>query len=127
MTFFVFLLFCLYCFVTDAFTLFSSNVDLLRCRKTALATSLQNGNEKEPLLLRAAKGEKVERLPVWMMRQAGRHMAAYRKICETHKTFRERSENVDIATEIRFFSCFFSFTFLILLFLQFTAMEILWC
>ena len=30
--------------------------------------------EKEPLLLRAAKGEKVERVPVWMMRQAGRHM-----------------------------------------------------
>jgi hypothetical protein len=28
----------------------------------------------DPLLLRAARGEKIERIPVWMMRQAGRHM-----------------------------------------------------
>jgi uroporphyrinogen decarboxylase len=55
---------------------------------------------QDPLLLRTARGEKVERVPVWMMRQAGRHMKAYRDLCQKHKTFRERSENADIATEI---------------------------
>jgi len=38
-----------------------------------LSAAVADG-EQEPLLLRAAKGEKVERVPVWMMRQAGRHM-----------------------------------------------------
>jgi hypothetical protein len=55
----------------------------------------------DPLLLRVARGEKAERTPVWMMRQAGRHMKAYRDLCAIHKTFRERSEIVEVATEIR--------------------------
>lgn len=55
---------------------------------------------KDPLLLRAARGEEVERVPVWMMRQAGRHMQVYRDLCKVHKTFRQRSEQADVATEI---------------------------
>ena len=35
-----------------------------------------------------------------MMRQAGRHMKVYRDLCKVHKTFRDRSENADVATEI---------------------------
>ena len=31
------------------------------------------------VLLRAARGEKTERTPVWLMRQAGRYMADFRK------------------------------------------------
>lgn len=74
--------------------------------------SVEPTASSEPLLLRAAKGEKVERTPVWMMRQAGRHMKVYRDLCATHKTFRERSEIPDVATEIRsvwnsLVSCFF--------------------
>jgi len=55
---------------------------------------------KDPLLIRAAKGEKVERVPVWMMRQAGRHMKVYRDLCKDYPTFRQRSEITDVAVEI---------------------------
>lgn len=54
----------------------------------------------EPLLLRAARGEKVERTPVWMMRQAGRHMACYRALVSKYPTFRERSETPDVSLEV---------------------------
>jgi len=55
---------------------------------------------KDPLLIRAAKGEKVERTPVWMMRQAGRHMAEYRDLCKKYPTFRQRSEIPEVAVEV---------------------------
>jgi uroporphyrinogen decarboxylase len=35
-----------------------------------------------------------------MMRQAGRHMQAYRDLCEEYPTFRDRSETPAVATEI---------------------------
>ncbi len=54
----------------------------------------------EPLLLRAARGETVERTPVWMMRQAGRHMAAYRALVSKYPTFRERSEIPEVSLEV---------------------------
>ncbi|XP_020595834.1 uroporphyrinogen decarboxylase [Phalaenopsis equestris] len=54
----------------------------------------------EPLLINAIRGEKVERPPVWLMRQAGRYMKSYQMICEKYPSFRERSENVDLVVEI---------------------------
>jgi len=54
----------------------------------------------DPLLLRAARGEDVERTPVWMMRQAGRHMKVYRDLVSKYPTFRERSEIPEVSTEI---------------------------
>ena len=55
---------------------------------------------KTPLLLRAARGEIVERPPVWMMRQAGRYMKAYRDLREKYPSFRQRSEIPDVAIEV---------------------------
>mmetsp|Transcript_141 Transcript_141/g.226 ORF Transcript_141/g.226 Transcript_141/m.226 type:complete len:405 (-) Transcript_141:108-1322(-) len=51
------------------------------------------------ILIRAAKGELVERTPVWLMRQAGRYMADFREY-STKFPFRERSETPSMATEL---------------------------
>lgn len=53
-----------------------------------------------PLLIRAALGQKTERTPVWMMRQAGRHIAEYRELVKKYPTFRQRSEIPEVATEV---------------------------
>jgi len=53
-----------------------------------------------PYLLRAARGEVLDRPPVWMMRQAGRYMKEYRELRDKYPSFRERSENPEIAIEI---------------------------
>jgi uroporphyrinogen decarboxylase len=55
---------------------------------------------KDPLLVRAARGEKTERTPVWMMRQAGRHIQEYRDLTKKWPTFRQRSEIPEVAVEV---------------------------
>ena len=54
---------------------------------------------KNDLLLRALKGEEVERVPVWMMRQAGRYLPEYIKIREKYGFF-ERCQTPALAAEI---------------------------
>ncbi|GAX79183.1 hypothetical protein CEUSTIGMA_g6623.t1 [Chlamydomonas eustigma] len=53
----------------------------------------------DPLLLRVARGEAAERTPVWLMRQAGRYMAAFREFSDKYP-FRMRSETPEIAIEL---------------------------
>ncbi|EFW93463.1 uroporphyrinogen decarboxylase [Haladaptatus paucihalophilus DX253] len=51
------------------------------------------------LLVRAARGERTERPPVWLMRQAGRYIPEYRDIREQY-TFKEAIKNPEVAERI---------------------------
>ena len=52
------------------------------------------------LILRAARGEKTERTPVWLMRQAGRILPEYRAIRERLSGFKELVETPELASEV---------------------------
>ncbi|MFI5150555.1 MAG: uroporphyrinogen decarboxylase [Bacteroidia bacterium] len=52
------------------------------------------------LILRAVKGEKTERTPVWLMRQAGRVLPEYRKVREKMGGFKELVETPEFACEV---------------------------
>ena len=54
---------------------------------------------KNDLLLRALRQEKVERPPVWMMRQAGRYLPDYIKLREKYDFF-TRVQTPELAAEI---------------------------
>ncbi|HEY6962597.1 MAG TPA: uroporphyrinogen decarboxylase [Gaiellaceae bacterium] len=53
----------------------------------------------DPLLLRAARREPVERTPVWFMRQAGRSLPEYRAVRERH-SFWEVAHTPELCAEV---------------------------
>ncbi len=55
--------------------------------------------DQDHLLVRAARGEYTERPPVWLMRQAGRHIPEYRDIRDEH-SFLEAIKTPAVAEEI---------------------------
>lgn len=52
------------------------------------------------LILRAAKGEAIERYPVWLMRQAGRILPEYRAVRSKLSGFKELVETPEFASEV---------------------------
>jgi len=52
------------------------------------------------LLLRVLRGEKVERPPIWLMRQAGRILPEYRAVRERLSGFIELVQSPDLVAEV---------------------------
>lgn len=52
------------------------------------------------LILRAARGEEVERTPVWLMRQAGRILPEYRAVRASVSGFIELAKTPELAAEV---------------------------
>lgn len=55
---------------------------------------------KNDLLLRAARGENINRYPVWIMRQAGRILPEYRAVRSSVKGFKELVKNPELCCEV---------------------------
>lgn len=61
---------------------------------------MTSGNEdRRELFLRACRCQPVERVPVWMMRQAGRYLPDYQRVREKH-SFLEICKTPELAAEV---------------------------
>lgn len=61
--------------------------------------SLDKTSTKKELFLRAARGEEPQRVPAWIMRQAGRYLPGYRRVREQF-SFLEVAKNPELAAQV---------------------------
>jgi uroporphyrinogen decarboxylase len=64
-----------------------------------VTASASTGLQRKDMFLRACRGEALPRIPVWMMRQAGRYLPEYRQI-RANRSFLEVCKNPELAAEV---------------------------
>ena len=74
----------------------SWSLPLLNLPDSAIFVPMLQNN----LILRAARGEAIERYPVWLMRQAGRILPEYRAVRSRLTGFKELVETPELAAEV---------------------------
>jgi uroporphyrinogen decarboxylase len=68
-------------------------------RASAASAPAVAAGTAQPLLIRALRGEPVERVPVWFMRQAGRSLPEYREL-RRGRTLMELARTPELAAEV---------------------------
>lgn len=71
-----------------------------KVRRSLSPVHLHRMKLENDLLLRAARGEHTERIPVWVMRQAGRVLAEYRATRAQAGSFKNLLMNPELAAEV---------------------------
>ncbi|KAF4695633.1 hypothetical protein FOZ63_000183 [Perkinsus olseni] len=77
----------------------SSTVDYSAARKGFLDAGYTWPEPKQNRLLRAARGEEVDEIPVWIMRQAGRYLPEFKALRAEHD-FVKVCQDPDLASEV---------------------------
>jgi len=72
------------CFASVDSSLATSTIPAAAAAAAASAEPVNFPQLKNDLLLRAARGQATERVPVWIHRQAGRYLPEFRSIAEKH-------------------------------------------